>query len=213
MTPAEQIAQDSVDTFLQRLASADATPGGGSAAAVMGAMGAALAAMVCRLTVGKADYVAVQAEMQHALIEADALRERLVAMVAEDVAAFDTLMAAYRLPKANDADKALRSAAIQAGLQAATDAPLACARTCADVVRLCDRVAQHGNLNVISDAGVGVLAAAAALRSAALNVYINAPTIKDRAFADSRLAEVEALQAEALPLAERVFGLVRGKMG
>jgi formiminotetrahydrofolate cyclodeaminase len=213
MNPAEQIVQDSVEVFLERLASADATPGGGSAAAVMGAMGAALAAMVCRLTVGKADYQAVQAEMQQALIEADALRQRLAAMVAEDVAAFDALMGAYRLPKAGDAEKAARSAAIQAGLQGATEAPLQCARACADVVRLCARVAQHGNLNVISDAGVGVLAAAAALRSAALNVYINAPSIKDRAFAEARLAEVEALQAEVLPLAERVFGLVRGKLG
>lgn len=213
MNPAEQITQDSVDVFLQRLGSADATPGGGSAAAVMGAMGAALAAMVCRLTVGKADYAAVQAEMQQALAEADALRERLVAMVAEDVAAFDALMAAYRLPKASDADKAARSAAIQAGLKGATDAPLDCARACGEVVRLCARVAQHGNLNVISDAGVGVLAAAAALRSAALNVYINAPAIKDRDFASARLAEVEALQAELLPLAEQVFDLVRGKLG
>lgn len=213
MNPAEQIAQDSVELFLERLASADATPGGGSAAAVMGAMGAALAAMVCRLTVGKADYAAVQAEMQKALIECDALRQRLVGMVAEDVAAFDALMAAYRLPKASDADKAARSAAIQAGLQGATEAPLRCARACADVVRLCARVARHGNLNVISDAGVGVLAAAAALRSAALNVYINAPSIKDRGFAEARLAEVETLQAEVLPLAEQVFDQVRGKLG
>ncbi len=212
MNSAGQITQDSVDVFLQRLGSADATPGGGSAAAVMGAMGAALAAMVCRLTVGKPAYLAVQAEMTQAQAEADALCQRLTAMVAEDVAAFDALMAAYRLPKLSDADKAARSAAIQAGLQGATDAPLACARACAEVVRLCARVAQHGHLNVISDAGVGVLAAAAALRSAALNVHINAPAIQDREFASARLAEVEALQAELLPLAEQVFALVRSRM-
>lgn len=213
MTAAEQIIQDSVERFLERLASADATPGGGSAAAVMGAMGAALAAMVCRLTLGKTGYEAVHDEVQQALAEGEALRLYLNGLVAEDVAAFDTLMAAYRLPKADDAQKAARSAAIQAGLKAATEAPAACARACADVIRLCAVMARHGNLNVISDAGVGVLAAAAALRSAALNVGINAPSIKDRAYADARLAEVDALQTEGLPLAEQVFGLVRSKLG
>lgn len=213
MNTADQIVQDSVERFLARLASADATPGGGSAAAVMGAMGAALAAMVCRLTVDKADYQAVRGPMQAALDQVDALRVRFNDMVAEDVTAFDALMAAYRLPKATDADKALRSAAIQAGLKGATEAPLACARACADLIGLCDTVAQHGNLNVISDAGVGVLAAAAALRSAALNVHINAPSLKDRAFAQACLNEVQTLQARSLPLAEDVVARVQAKLG
>lgn len=213
MTQATQITQDSVERFLDRLASADATPGGGSAAAIMGAMGAALASMVCNLTIGKPAYLEVEPQMQRSLTEAEGLRRQLTGMVADDVAAFDTLMAAYKLPKATDEDKAARSAAIQSALKAATDAPLACARACAEVIRVCAQVAQHGNVNVISDAGVGVVAAWAALRSAALNVYINAPSIKDRAFADARLTEVEALQAECQPLAEQVFALVRGKLG
>lgn len=207
------IEQSSIQTFLDDLASAKPTPGGGSAAAIMGAMGAALVSMVCNLTVGKKDYEAVEPEMKKLLGEAEALRGRLTGMIADDVAAFDGLMGAYKLPKATDEEKAARSAAIQAGLKRATEVPLECARACAQAMRLSHRAAQSGNLNVISDAGVAVLAAHAALRSAALNVYINAPSIKDRAFGEQKLAELEGLLAECGPLNETVFELVKGKLG
>ncbi len=199
------IVKQPVNTFLDELASSQATPGGGSAAAVMGAMGAALVSMVCNLTIGKKNYAEVEPEMQAILKDAESLRARIAGMVAEDVEAFDQLMAAYGLPKDSDAEKSERSAAIQAGLKAATDAPLACARACAEVITLSPRVAEKGNRNVISDAGVGALAAQAALRSAALNVYINVPMIKDTAFAESRKAEVEALLSRALPEAEKAY--------
>jgi len=107
-------------------------------------------------------------------------------MVADDIAAFDGLMAAYRLPKSNEEEKSRRAEAIQSNLRAATETPLACARACAAVVALSRRAAEKGFAGVVSDAGVGVLAANSALRSAALNVYINAPTLKDRAFAAGR---------------------------
>lgn len=199
------IVKQPVNTFLDELASSQATPGGGSAAAVMGAMGAALVSMVCNLTIGKKNYAEVEPEMQAILKDAESLRARIAGMVAEDVEAFDQLMAAYGLPKDSDAEKSDRSAAIQAGLKAATDAPLACARACAAVISLSARVAEKGNRNVISDAGVGALAAQAALRSAALNVYINVPMIKDSAFAESRKAEVESLLSRALPEAEKAY--------
>jgi formiminotetrahydrofolate cyclodeaminase len=199
------IVKQPVNTFLDELASSQATPGGGSAAAVMGAMGAALVSMVCNLTIGKKNYAEVEPEMQSILKDAESLRARIAGMVAEDVEAFDQLMAAYAMPKDSDAEKADRSAAIQAGLRAATDAPLACARACAEVIALSTRVAEKGNRNVISDAGVGALAAQAALRSAALNVYINVPMIKDTAFAESRKAEVESLLSRALPEAEKAY--------
>ena len=203
----------STEQFLADLASAAPTPGGGSAAAVMGAMGAALVSMVANLTVGKKGYEAVDADMRQLLAESEALRTKLAGMVAEDIAAFDSLMAGYKLPKATDEEKAARSAAIQAGLKAATEAPLSCARACAEAVRLAERAAAQGNLNVISDAGVGVLAAWAALRSAALNVHINAPQIKDRAWADAALTELQALLDECGPLSERVHETVKGKLG
>jgi formiminotetrahydrofolate cyclodeaminase len=208
----EPISKLSVTRFLDELASGNATPGGGSAAAIMGAMGAALVSMVANLTIGKKGYEAVEPIMRELLAESEALRERLGGMVAEDIAAFDSLMAAYRMPKASDDEKAARSAAIQAGLKAATEAPLACARQAAAVVRLTERGVEHGNLNVISDVGVGVLAALAALRSAALNVHINAPQIKDRDFVDRATRELDALLAECAPLAERVHERVKAKL-
>lgn len=198
--------------FLDRLASSAATPGGGSVAAIMGAMAAALLSMVCNLTIGKKNDLELEAEMSAVLVAAESLRERLTGMVAEDIGAFDALMAAYALPKQTDPQKAARSGAIQAALRRATEVPLACARSCAEVIALAQRAADKGNLNVISDAGVAALAAQAALRSAALNAYINAAAIKDRAFAQSRIAETEALLGEALPRSEAAVAIVKAKL-
>src|SRR5580692_4585520 len=108
------ITQASVETFLDELASGRPTPGGGSAAAIMGAMGAALVSMVCNVTIGKKGYEGVEAEMRSVLAESERVRRRLTAMVAEDIDAFNSILAAYKLPKATDEDKALRAAAIQA---------------------------------------------------------------------------------------------------
>jgi len=204
----------SIDTsFLDALASGEPTPGGGGAAALMGAMGAALIAMVCNLTIGKKGYEAVEDDMRELLAEAEALRASLQDMVADDAAAFDRLMSAYRLPKATDEEKTYRSAAIQNGLKAATMAPLECARAAAAVVRLTVRAAEHGNTNVISDVGVGALAGWAALRSAALNVNVNVPQLKDRRFADHALTEMAALLEECGPMADAVHARVMAKLG
>ncbi len=190
------VTQASVEKFLDDLASGHPTPGGGSAAAIMGAMGAALVSMVCNVTIGKKGYEAVEPEMRAVLQESEQVRRRLTAMVAEDIAAFDSILAAYKLPKASDDDKARRADAIQAGLRRATETPLDCARVCAQVIALARRASERGYLNVISDGGVGVLAGFTGLRSAALNVYINAPALKDRAFAERATAELEKLVAQ-----------------
>jgi formiminotetrahydrofolate cyclodeaminase len=203
----------SATAFLDALAAGTPTPGGGGAAALMGAMGAALVSMVANLTIGKKGYEAHEAEMRTLLAASENLRWRMSAMVAEDAAAFDSLMAAYKLPKATDDEKARRSAAIQAGLKAATLAPLACARAAAEGVRLAAQSVEHGNANVISDVGVGVLASMAALRSAVLNVNINAPQIQDKVFTDQVLTELDTLLAECGPLAEAVHARVKAHMG
>jgi len=206
------IIEQPVTQFLDELASSAATPGGGSAAAIMGALGAALVSMVCNLTIGKKNYAEVEPEMRAVLHDADALRQRLADMVAEDIAAFNGLMAAYGLPKQTDDDKAARGAAIQHALRAATEAPLACARACAEVIKLSMRAAEVGNRNVLSDAGVGALAAQAALRSAALNVDINVPSLQDQAFAQACREEMDALLASAVPLSEQAIALVKSKL-
>jgi formiminotetrahydrofolate cyclodeaminase len=206
------IIEQPVTQFLDELASSAATPGGGSGAAIMGALGAALVSMVCNLTIGKKNYAEVEPEMRSVLHDAEALRQRLADMVAEDIAAFNGLMAAYGLPKLSDEDKAARGAAIQHALRAATEAPLACARACAEVIKLSMRAAEVGNRNVISDAGVGALAAQAALRSAALNVDINVPSLQDQAFAKACRDEMDALLASAVPLSEQAIALVKSKL-
>ncbi len=194
----------STAAFLDQLASAAPTPGGGGAAAVMGAMGAALISMVARLTIGKKGYEAREEAARALLADSEALRSRLMPMVAEDAQAFETLMAAYRLPKDDEAAKARRSVAIQAGLKAATLAPLQCARAAAEVLRLAERAAGISHPSVISDVGVAALAGAAALRSAELNVMINVPQLKERGFADAAKSELEALTSECLPKAQTV---------
>lgn len=207
------VTQSSVEKFLDDLAGANPTPGGGSAAAIMGAMGAALVSMVCNVTIGKKGYEAVEAEMRAVRAESERLRLRLTAMVAEDIAAFDSILAAYKLPKATDEDKSRRAAAIQAGLRRATEVPLDCARVCAEVIALARRASEHGYLNVISDGGVGVLAGFTGLRSAALNVYINAPALKDRNFAEQASAELKKLVEYCTDECEAVYTIVRNKLG
>ena len=206
------IKQSAIDTFLDDLASSSATPGGGSAAAIIGAMGAALASMVCNLTIGKKKYADVEEEMKALLSRAEALRAKLTGMIEDDVKAFDAVMAAYGMPKETDAEKEKRTEAIQAALKIATDVPLRCCHAAREVIDVASAVAAKGNLGVISDAGVAVLAAYAALRSAALNVYTNAKIITDKAFADAKLKELEALLQGAERTTEAAYELVKGKL-
>jgi formiminotetrahydrofolate cyclodeaminase len=207
-----EIKDKSVQLFIDELASKAPTPGGGSVAAVMGAQSAALISMVCNLTIGKPKYAEVEAEMLALLEKSEALREKLIGMIKADVDVFNRLMATYSLPKGSDAEKAARSEAIQTVLKEATDVPLACARACAEAVEFSRIAADKGNLGVISDAGVAVMSAYAGLKSAALNVYINAASLKDRAFADAKLAELEATLNGADVAAEDIYQMVKAKL-
>jgi formiminotetrahydrofolate cyclodeaminase len=207
-----QIKDTAVEQFLDQLASSGATPGGGSAAAIIGAMGAALVSMVCNLTIGKKKYANVEAEMKDVLGKAEALRHKLTGMIEDDVKAFDAVMGAYGMAKETDADKAAREQAIQAALKQATDVPMRCCHAARAVIDLAEIASAKGNLNVISDAGVAVLAAYAALRSAALNVFTNAKMITDRTFAEAKLKELDKLLAGAETATEKAYGVVKGKL-
>lgn len=207
-----EIKDKSIEVFLQELASKAATPGGGSAAAVMGAQSAALTSMVCNLTIGKKKYAEVEAEMQDLLQKSETLRERLTAMIKADVEVFNQVMAAYGLPKATDDEKAARSEKIQDVLKEATIVPLECAKACAEAIELSRIAADKGNLGVISDAGVAVMAGYAGLKSAALNVYINVNTIKDESFTSEKRAELEAILAGVDVATEEIYRLVQEKL-
>ncbi|MEE2766372.1 MAG: cyclodeaminase/cyclohydrolase family protein [Pseudomonadota bacterium] len=204
--------EQQIEVFLDELASSASTPGGGGAAAIMGAMGAALVSMVCNLTIGKEKYADVEEELKGVLDQAESLRARLTNMIQADVEVFNRVMASYRLPKGTDEEKAARSAEIQEALKAATDVPLECAKACAEVIALSRTAAKKGNLNVISDAGVAVMAGYAALKSAALNVNINIGGIRDPEFANSRRQQlIEVLDGCGCDTDE-IYKIVEGKL-
>lgn len=206
------IKDKSIQVFLDELASKASTPGGGSAAAIMGAMGAALLSMVANFTIGKKNYEAVEGEMWALLDAAESLRARLTDLISADVGAFNNVMAAYGMPRESDAEKSARAAAVQAALKTAADVPLECARLSAEVIRLSSAAAAQGNTNVISDAGVAALAAEAALRSAALNVYVNINAIKDRDFMDDRREQLEQILNATAAATEEVYASVKKKL-
>lgn len=206
------IKDKTIEQFLDELASKSSTPGGGSAAAIIGAMGAALVSMVANLTIGKKGYESVDEEMSSILTRSEKYRKMFIDMIQADVDVFNTVMAAYGMPRESESEKEERSEAIQSALKAATDVPLECAVLCLDVIELTRQVAEKGNTNVISDAGVAVLAAEAAMGSAALNVYINIANIKDKAFAEDRRQRLEAMLGASSEITDKVYALVKSRL-
>lgn len=203
------IKDKSIQTYLDELASKAPTPGGGSVAALLGAQAAALTSMVCNITIGKPEYIAVEEAMQLALSKSENLRTSLTNMIKADIDAFEQLMATYALAKTTEQEKKLRGQKIQIALYQATRVPLACAKACTEVIKLSQEVADKGNVNVLSDAGVAVMLAYAGLKSAALNVYVNVENIQDRAFAQAQLAQLTALLKGADLTAEEIYQQVR----
>jgi len=202
-----------VQDFLSELAGGSATPGGGSAAGLAGAQGAALLSMVCNLTIGRKKYAKVENEMKFALNQAEGLRQRLIALIEEDVRAFDGVMAAYKLPKDTPEQKAARSAAIQAGLKEATRTPMETLTACVAVLELAPGVVAEGNPNVISDGGAGVLSAHAGMMIAALNVRINLNAIKDEVFVAEQSARMADFIARGDAAKANAWAIVAERLG
>lgn len=171
--------EEPLQTYLDDLASANSTPGGGSASALTGAMGAGLASMVTRLTLNKQEYVTVHAEMEQVLQQTERLRHRFEELVQEDIEAYGKLSAAYKLPRATDEQKAARSNAIQERLVEAALVPLEMVENAAELVLYCERIAEIGNKSVLSDVATGGLLASSAGRGASWMVRINLQALKD----------------------------------
>jgi methenyltetrahydrofolate cyclohydrolase len=204
-----QLISLTLTEFADALGSDQAAPGGGSASALAGALGGALAVMVARLTLGRTKYAAHQDEMAVVEVRADLLKTKLLALVDADTSAYDQVTEAYRLPKDTDAQKAVRTAAVQAAFKTATEVPLSTAEACAEVLALAAQVAARGNRNAASDAAVAALLAHAGLRGAVRNVRINLGSLKDETFrvhAESRAAMLleagDAALARALAAAD-----------
>ena len=201
-----------VHDFLDALASKSPAPGGGGGAAMAGALAAALASMVCNLTLGKEKYAAVQDDMRDMVDKTEALRHRLTRLVEADEEAYNVLSAAYRLPKDTDEQKKARTAAIQKALINATATPMEIAQACVEVLALCGPIAEKGNVSAVSDAGVGALLAEAGLRSAALNVQINLAAIKDAKFVADSSRQLKQLLRGKGRLKERIVKDVIAKL-
>jgi formiminotetrahydrofolate cyclodeaminase len=172
----------SVSQFLDELASNSPAPGGGSVAALAGAIGAALTSMVCNLTIGKKKYADVQDEMKAVVEQTEQLRKEMTRLIDQDTDAFNGVMAAFALPKGTEPEQASRSAAIQEATKAATLVPLSVMRICEKALLHARTVAQKGNRNSASDAGVAALMLQASCAGASLNVRINLSGLKDAEF-------------------------------
>ncbi len=183
----------SLARFIELLASGSPTPGGGSAAALAGALCAALGAMVARLTVGRKKYQDRWAVMEKALAELDELCDRLQGLADQDVEAYNQVMAAFRLPKETEKEKADRDDAVEAAIKAAALAPLETLEALSRLPGPIGTVLTQGNANGLTDAGVAVQLMIAAAKSAAYNVRVNASSLMDRAFAEQALLESRRL--------------------
>lgn len=195
--------------FIDRLAAGTATPGGGAASAYAGAMAAGLVAMVARLTLGKKKYAEVEAQMQSVLEGAEKLRANLTHAIAEDSAAFEDVMAAFKLPKGTAEEQTARAEAVEQAYVHAAEVPLRVARDAVATLGLAAIAVEQGNVNAISDGGTAANLAQAALSGAALNVRANAGVVRDHATAEAWLKELAGLEARAAETLEGIKKVLR----
>lgn len=201
--------QTAGEDFLEALASGSPTPGGGSAAAFAGALSAALVAMVARLTMGKKKYADVESRMAALVQKADALRAEFMSAVKKDAIAFGAVMAAMKLPKETDAQKAERANAIEATTLAAAKQPLEVARMAVDCLAMALEAARLGNINAISDAGSAAALALACLTGSGLNVRVNVHSLTDRQSGDRLIRDLRELEKQARELKSEIRAQVQ----
>jgi methenyltetrahydrofolate cyclohydrolase len=209
---ADSILDWSVRELLERLGSADPAPGGGAAAALAGALGAALVQMTANLSIGRPKLADIQDRARDIEARAAALRGQLAQLGDADTKAFEQVSAAYKLPRDDPAQHTERSAAIQAALQHAAAVPLETARLCADILDLAEEAAPLLNASVISDVLVGALLAHAALDSAALNVEVNLAAMTGRAAADELQAQLDRARSGSAERLARVLDKARSRL-
>lgn len=208
----EKLTDKPVKSFLDELASSAPAPGGGSVAALAGALGAALISMVNNLTIGKEKYAGVQDDITALLKKSESLRKKLTDLLEEDVAVYTKLSQTMKMPRDTEEQKTARAKAMDRDLKAAADVPLRVAEACVSVMELCRPVAEKGNINAVSDVGVGILMAEAGLRSAALNVLINLGWIKDAQYVSETRKKLDTLLKGKPALRDEIYELVTSKL-
>jgi len=202
------IGDKRIRDFAEETAAPTPTPGGGSVAAVCGAVSAALARMVAGLAIGKDDYRDSQDELLRIQEAGRSLQDRLLALADEDSAAYDTVASALKLPKATPEDKKRRSEALQLALKKAAEVPLSTMERCNDVIELSKRALEKGSKSAFTDAGSAALIAHAALEAAALNVKVNMLSIKDEAFCGKTRASMDSMLKRSSGIVEQVSRMV-----
>jgi len=201
-----------LEQFSQALASPSPTPGGGSAAALAGSLSASLVMMVCDLTIGREKYRAHDETLSGVRQRAEHLRRDLLALVDRDAAAYESVMAARRLPKGNAIEKQARESAIARATLFATETPLATAEGCASLLDLAVEVARKGNVNAVSDAGTAAMLAYAGLRAGVMNIRTNLHGIADPARQAVIRDRVRRLEVDGERLREEALTAVFGRI-
>ena len=199
-----ELSQMKVDEFTALLGSDAPAPGGGSAAALCGALGSALTSMVCALTLGREKYAAWQASAEKAFNKADLLRHEMLQAIEEDTAAYTQMSTAMKLPKTTEEEKALRSEAIQTALTVCTESPLKIMELSLEALELTLLQIGRSNPNASSDLGVAALCLKSALQGAWLNVLINIGILKDKEMAEIYRLRGEALLEQGKTLADEI---------
>jgi len=210
---AAQSVSQPASTFLDEVAAGTPAPGGGSAAAHAAALGAALTAMMSRLTIGKKKYLEVEPQMLELLDQAETLRSSLTQAIDEDAAAFDAILQAFKLPKATPAEETARENAIQQATLRAAQVPLQTARQSLQVMELAARATRLGNLNAITDAASGAAFARAALTAAGYNVRINTQGLHSKEAGAALLFELNALESRAAQLEAEIRQTLADRAG
>jgi formiminotetrahydrofolate cyclodeaminase len=198
--------------FMDKLASKAPEPGGGSVAALMGALGAALISMVANLTLGKEKYKDVQPQLETLVKESEKVRAEMQDLLQKDTEAFGAFGDVYKMPKNTDAEKAARTAKMQETLKKACQVPFEIGLKSLEVAKLAERAADIGNVAAVSDAGVAVLLAQACAQSAALNVKINVNSIKDEAYNKTTWTRMQDVLTQVAALEKNVMETTYKKM-
>jgi len=206
------VKDQSVGNFLESLAAASPTPGGGSASALAGALSAALSRMVAGLAVGKSGYESVQADLTRIEGRARALQSRLLQLVEDDSKAYDAVVAAMRRPKATEAEKSARVEAMQSAYRKATEVPVETIERCVEALQVAEEAAAKGNRSASADAGVATILADAAIRGASLNCRVNLAAIRDERFRETTEARLAELLRRAQEVGSRAMALVESRL-
>ncbi len=197
--------------YLDDLASSQSTPGGGSASALSGAMGAGLASMVARLTLGKADYTNVQQEIESLIQQTEQLRARFQQLIQEDIDAYGRLSACFKMPRTTDEERVARAQAIQARLADAALVPLEVTEGAAELLRHCQRIAEIGNKTVLSDIATGTMLASSAGTGASWMVRTNLLAMKDLVLVDKLSTRLNTALDTIATCSQQVITLVGDK--